>query len=80
MTGRPAILYWRAGSVGVLEWVEAQQKAGVDCFFTMDAGPNVKIFFPPGEGHKWVSSLQGLPFVEKVLVSGVGPGAALEEN
>ena len=65
--------------MAVLEWVEARQKDGVPCFFTMDAGPNVKIFFPPGEGEQWLSALNAMPEVEQVLLSGVGPGGGLKD-
>ena len=46
MTGDPMLLYWRGGTIPVLELVENLQSKGTPCFFSMDAGPNVKVFFP----------------------------------
>ena len=79
MTGDPMLLYWRGGTIPVLELVENLQSKGTPCFFSMDAGPNVKVFFPPGESHSYRSVFEELPGVEQVLVSGAGPGGGIVE-
>lgn len=80
MTGSPSILYWRPGTLEVLEWMAELRASGVSCFFTMDAGPNVKLFFPPGESVQWQESLKALPSVERVILSSVGPGGAVTSH
>lgn len=39
----PPLSYWRTGSLAVMEAVRELRGAGVGAWFTMDAGPNVKI-------------------------------------
>ena len=80
MTGAPSLLYWRPGTIQVLECVEEMKREHIPCFFTMDAGPNVKLFFPPGESQKHVERLEALDEVKTVLVSSVGPGATLQSE
>ncbi|MFZ5481787.1 MAG: diphosphomevalonate decarboxylase [Myxococcota bacterium] len=39
----PPVIYWRPASMLVMEGVRGLRKAGVSCWATMDAGPNVKV-------------------------------------
>lgn len=41
----PPILYWVPGTVRVIEKVWALRAEGLSLYFTMDAGPNVKLLF-----------------------------------
>lgn len=43
MTALPAIRYWQPASVAAMEVVESLRAGGVSAFWTMDAGPNVKV-------------------------------------
>jgi len=57
--------------------VRELQADGVSAFFTIDAGPQVKVVCVPGEEPQVVEALSSTPGVESVLVSGIGAGAAL---
>ncbi|WP_375179818.1 diphosphomevalonate decarboxylase [Enterococcus rotai] len=39
----PPFTYWSPESLNVMQLVRAARKQGLPCYFTMDAGPNVKI-------------------------------------
>ena len=41
----PPVLYWLPGSVDVMQRVWALREQGMALYFTMDAGPNVKLLF-----------------------------------
>lgn len=41
----PPLLYWQPGSVSAMQKVWALRQAGVEVYFTMDAGPNLKLLF-----------------------------------
>jgi diphosphomevalonate decarboxylase len=43
MTAQPPVRYWKSGSVWVMDTVEQLRKQGVGAWWTMDAGPNVKV-------------------------------------
>ena len=74
---RPPVVYWSAATLACLEQVRKLQADGVAAFFTIDAGPQVKVLCEPGDESHVVQALSGTPGVESVLVSGIGAGAAL---
>jgi diphosphomevalonate decarboxylase len=41
----PPIVYWQPQSVAAMHTVWALRQQGVDVYFTMDAGPNLKLLF-----------------------------------
>lgn len=45
----PPILYWQAESVAAMHRVWHLRETGVHVYFTMDAGPNLKLLFPETE-------------------------------
>ena len=49
---------------------------GIAAFFTIDAGPQVKVICMPGDESQVVDALSSTPGVETVLTSGIGAGAA----
>ncbi|NQU39727.1 MAG: diphosphomevalonate decarboxylase [Lentisphaerae bacterium] len=42
---QPPVLYWKAASVTAMNDVWAARRDGVSLYFTMDAGPNIKLLF-----------------------------------
>ena len=45
MAARPAVLYWQPATLEILQAVWSMRAEGVPLYFTMDAGPNVKVLF-----------------------------------
>jgi diphosphomevalonate decarboxylase len=45
MAARPAVLYWQPESVAAMQRVWSARAEGLPVYFTMDAGPNVKLLF-----------------------------------
>jgi diphosphomevalonate decarboxylase len=45
MAARPAVMYWHPESVGLMHRVWALRDEGLPVYFTMDAGPNLKLLF-----------------------------------
>lgn len=43
LAARPPVRYWTAQTVGVLDRVQELRAAGLPCWATIDAGPNVKV-------------------------------------
>lgn len=44
MAARPGVLYWNARTVELIHEVRRLRAGGSPCFFTIDAGPHVKVF------------------------------------
>ena len=45
IAARPAILYWLPSSLTAMRKVHQLRVDGVKVYFTMDAGPNLKLLF-----------------------------------
>jgi diphosphomevalonate decarboxylase len=60
-----------------MERVRALRAAGTLAFFTMDAGPHVKVLTAPASVPVVESALRGVEGVLDVRVSGTGPDARL---
>lgn len=74
MSSRPAIYYWRPGTLAVLEAVRALRSEGVAACATMDAGPNVHVLCPAASRAAVRDRLAGLPSVERLIEDQVGTG------
>lgn len=77
LAARPALFYWNAATWRVIERVHALRQSGVAAFYTMDAGPHVKILVRRAEFATVRDGIAGVPGVERVIASGPGPGAWL---
>jgi diphosphomevalonate decarboxylase len=76
-SSRPALCYWNAATVNCLHAVRRLQAEGVEVFFTIDAGPQVKAVCTPSSEADVQRALQAVDGVHEVLVSGLGEGARL---
>ncbi len=72
---RPPVVYWNAATLACLERVRDLQAQGAAAFFTIDAGPQVKVICPPEDEARVVDALSSTDGVEAVLSSGIGAGA-----
>ena len=72
---RPPVVYWNAATLACLERVRQLQAEGLAAFFTIDAGPQVKVVCLPEYEQAVVEAMSKTQGVEAVLVSGIGGGA-----
>jgi diphosphomevalonate decarboxylase len=70
----PPIDYFLPGTREAIERVRDLARQDVPCFFTVDAGPNVVVFAPPGEGDRVEAALAALPGTIAVLRDRAGGG------
>ena len=75
-TSQPAISYWAPGTVLAMELVREIRSTGTPAFFTMDAGPQVKVIYPKKYRTIIQRSLEELKNVRLIWAS-LGPGAHL---
>lgn len=80
LAARPALIYFTPATLRAMERVRGLRKAGTLAFYTMDAGPHVKVLCTPADASAVASALAGVEGVERVIVSGAGPGAHLESS
>lgn len=77
MTSTPALHYWKAESLSVMNSVRAWRNEGVPACYTVDAGANVHVICPETEAHVVEKRLRELPGVENVLVARAGGPAKI---
>ena len=75
-TSQPAISYWAPGTVLAMELVREIRSTGIPAFFTMDAGPQVKVIYPKKYRTIIQKSFEELKNVRLIWAS-LGPGAHL---
>ena len=66
MAAKPAILYWLPESVAALHKIWSLRKEGLNLFFTMDAGPNLKLLFLKKDAATVKSLLPNLQLLDVV--------------
>ncbi len=77
MASNPGLIYWNADTLELLHWVRALREKGTPAFFTIDAGPQLKIICPPEHSAAIVEKLSGHPAVKRTIVSALGPDARI---
>src|SRR5690625_514921 len=70
----PPFTYWNEGTMAVMQTVQQLRASGTPAYFTIDAGPNVKVLYLPEDEATVVDTLKANPSVTDVIVSRVGAG------
>jgi diphosphomevalonate decarboxylase len=70
-----ALIYFAPATLRVMERVRAFRKSGGRAYFTMDAGPHVKVLVEPSAAAELELELSKLEGVTQVLRSAAGPDA-----
>lgn len=74
---RPPLMYWNGATVEIIHRVRDLRAGGVPAFFTIDAGPQVKIVSLPGYRSKIEQAVQDVPGVAETVHSPLGGDARL---
>jgi diphosphomevalonate decarboxylase len=72
MAAVPPVLYFEPATLLVLRRVEALREGGVPAYFTMDAGPHVKVLCEPQHSGTVRAALTEVPGVVEVLACTIG--------
>lgn len=75
MASRPPILYWQPATLACTQAVEELQASGLSAYYTMDAGPHVKVLTLAEQADQVTAALRQVSGVDQVIVSAPGPGA-----
>ena len=70
----PPFTYWQDNTMSVMQAVQELRKENVPAYFTIDAGPNVKVLYLPEDEEKVLEKLHATEGVSDVIVSKVGEG------
>jgi diphosphomevalonate decarboxylase len=75
MAARPALLYWTPATLAVIHRTRELRAGGVDAYFTIDAGPQVKVLCHLEDRDHVAAELGRVSGVRRVLLSAPGAGA-----
>jgi diphosphomevalonate decarboxylase len=74
MANKPPLIYWNPATLACMRVVRTLRADGLPVFFTIDAGPQVKVLCEARARVAVVEALERISGVEDVIVSGLGPG------
>lgn len=75
MAADPPILYWRPATLAAMETVRELRANGIPAYFTIDAGPHVKVLCTAGAAPQVEAALAATAGVLRTLVASPGRGA-----
>jgi diphosphomevalonate decarboxylase len=79
MAASPPLVYWNPTTLAAMQRVLSLRQEGTQAYFTIDAGPQVKIITPVSSRDVVARAIAAVPGVRRVLLSEPGPGAELLE-
>ena len=74
ITTKPSIIYWAPATLEIMHSVQAWREQGLECYFTIDAGPQVKIICLENQVPEIKKKLQSFSGVKEVIVCKPGQG------
>jgi diphosphomevalonate decarboxylase len=80
MAADPAIIYWNAATLAAVARVRALRAAGTPGFFTIDAGPHVKVLCAAADAETIAGALDDTLGVLRTIVAAPGPAARVLEE
>jgi diphosphomevalonate decarboxylase len=80
ITTKPPIIYWNPATMRILHAVMEWRDEGLEAYFTMDAGPQVKIMCMERDVEEITRRVKELDGIEDVVVCRPGEGARLVDE
>lgn len=77
LTANPGFTYFEPDTIALIHLIHSLRKDGIECYYTIDAGPNVKIICEERNSKKITSAVYKLLGNVKIIVAGFGPGAQI---
>lgn len=77
LAARPALVYWNAATLSAVQRTRELRRDGTFAYFTIDAGPHVKVLTQRDQSARVSAALGAVPGVTRVIVSGIGAAAHL---
>jgi diphosphomevalonate decarboxylase len=77
MASHPGLIYWNGATIEGIQLVYRLREQGVEVYFTIDAGPQLKIICLPENENKVIAELQRMNGIQQIIRSKPGPGAMM---
>ncbi len=79
MSANPGIIYWSPATLHLLQQVREIRASGIEAYFTIDAGPQVKILCREKDAPALLQIFQNDSAVEEIIITRPGPGVRIVE-
>ncbi len=79
LAAEPHILYWNPATLAAIATVKELRRGGTAVYFTVDAGPHVKVLCAAADVPRVEAALAATPGVMRFLALAPGPGAQLKD-
>jgi diphosphomevalonate decarboxylase len=80
LSAEPPIIYWNPTTLAAVRAVLDLREAGTAGWFTIDAGPHVKVLCATADAAGIAAALGKVPGVQGTIVAAPGPGAQVIEE
>lgn len=80
ITTDPSLIYWEPDTIRVMKSVQNWREEGLESYFTIDAGPQVKVICLDKNAQELEKRLQNIEGVKQTIVCKVGGEAELINN
>ncbi|URL61428.1 diphosphomevalonate decarboxylase [uncultured bacterium] len=77
LSADPPFMYFNGDTIKIIDLINDLQAKGVNCYYTIDAGPNVKVICQHCDSLRIKRYLSKFFNPNKIVISGPGPGAHL---
>ncbi|WP_251574676.1 diphosphomevalonate decarboxylase [Limosilactobacillus agrestimuris] len=77
LSADPGYTYFNGETIRAIQAINDLRSQGISCYYTMDAGPNVKVIYDRKNRSKIIEYLGKLFGQEKLIVSKPGPGVKI---
>ncbi|MHA2030148.1 MAG: diphosphomevalonate decarboxylase [Candidatus Kariarchaeaceae archaeon] len=74
------ISYWNVGTLEIMRFVNSLRESNLEAYYTIDAGPQVKILCQPQDEKSIIKELGDLEFVQDIIPSRVGWGSKIKNS
>jgi diphosphomevalonate decarboxylase len=68
MTSNPPLFYWHPDTLKLIKSIQRIRKEGLECYFTIDAGPNVHCLCRSEDIHELQKMLERIECVSKTIL------------
>lgn len=79
MSAQPGLIYWNSATVALIHEVRHMRHNGIPAYFTIDAGPQVKVICQPADVPVVRERLEKTPGVLRIIETAPGGSAQLLE-
>ncbi len=80
ITTKPAIIYWLPATIEIIQSILTWREEGLECYFTIDAGPQVKIICLEKDVLEIKRRLKNIKGVKETIVCKPGQGPKLTDE